>query len=71
MDKIIWKSDEEILLDEIRSRREDECFRYINRGKLWYELLDINQLDELKQWYVKWLNVTETLQVPDKPMWLI
>lgn len=57
-------------LDELRTRREVECFSVINRGQLWYEGVSVVQLLELRQWYKDWLAVTETLTVPDKPTWL-
>ncbi len=56
--------------DEFRIRREKECFSVINRGQLWYEGISIPQLLELRQWYKAWLNVTETMVVPEKPTWL-
>ena len=60
----------EAVLADLRSRRETECFSVINRGQLWYEGVSITQLLELRQWYKDWLNVTETLTVPEKPTWL-
>jgi len=62
-------TDEE-LIENLRSRREDECFTFINRGILWYETLTANQKEEMKQWYNAWLDVTETKIVPLKPNWL-
>ena len=56
--------------DEFRLRRETECFSVVNRGQLWYEGVSITQLLELRQWYKAWLNVTETMVVPEKPAWL-
>lgn len=65
-----WKL-EELLSDEIlRSRREYECFIYINRGGPWYDLLTEQQKQELKEWYQAWLNVTDTKVIPVKPSWL-
>ena len=52
---------------EFRLRRETECFSVINRGQLWYEGVSITQLLELRRWYKAWLNVTETMVVPEKP----
>lgn len=57
-------------LKELRTRRELECFSVINRGYLWYMQLSDNQVAELNTWYKAWLNVTETLTVPQKPEWL-
>ena len=56
--------------NEFRLRREMECFSIVNRGQLWYEGVSIAQLLELRQWYKAWLNVTETMVVPEKPAWL-
>lgn len=58
-------------IDELRERREVECFSYINRGELWYKRLTENELGELNVWYQKWLDVTETKVVPEKPSWLV
>lgn len=55
---------------EFRRRRETECFSIINRGQLWYEGITLTQLIELRQWYKAWLNVTETMVIPEKPEWL-
>lgn len=57
-------------LEKLRRQRETECFPIINRGKLWYDTLTAEEREELKAWYVTWLNVTETFVVPDKPAWL-
>lgn len=54
----------------LRGLREKECFPVINRGKLWYNLLTNEQIAELNDWYIKWLNVTDTLEIPSKPEWL-
>ena len=56
--------------ENLRSRRETECFAVINRGQLWYEGISLSQLLELRQWYKAWLNVTTTLVAPEKPAWL-
>ena len=56
--------------DEYRQRRETECFAVINRGQLWYETISLQQILELRSWYKAWLNVTETMVVPEKPSWL-
>lgn len=54
----------------LRNEREMNCFPYINRGQAWYNNLTENQKNELQYWYEAWLNVTETLVEPTKPMWL-
>lgn len=53
-----------------RQQRETECFAVINRGVLWYDELTAAQKAELKGWYQKWLDVTETMNVPVRPAWL-
>ena len=57
-------------LEELRQRREQECFTIINRGKLWYDTLTEEQIQELNEWYIKWLDSTITLEEPQKPEWL-
>jgi len=54
----------------LRLQRETECFPVINRGQLWYGSLTAQQISDLQQWYNAWLNVTDTMQVPVKPIWL-
>lgn len=54
----------------LRLAREIECFRFINRGPLWYNSLTEEQQKELSTWYTAWLDITETEQVPTKPEWL-
>lgn len=63
-----WQQEHE--LKELRRQREAECFSVINRGYLWYSRLSEQQLSELSVWYNAWLNVTETLEIPQKPSWL-
>lgn len=54
----------------LRKKRETECFSVINRGKLWYDRLNANELHELQSWYTAWLDVTETLIEPIRPTWI-
>ena len=58
------------LCNELRKRRETECFSYINRGQPWYDRLSDEQRSELREWYADWLKVTDTLTAPEKPSWL-
>ena len=58
------------LCEELRQRRETECFSYINRGQPWYDRLTDEQKAELSAWYADWLKVTDTLTAPEKPSWL-
>lgn len=72
---------DEQILEQLRYRREEECFPYINRGVLWYNTLTTEQQQqELNTWYQAWLNVPqayleikptdiETI-IPAKPNWL-
>lgn len=64
------ENQENALKDDLRTRREKECFSFINRGQLWYGMLTVKQIAELTAWYKAWLKVTETKVVPEKPSWL-
>lgn len=57
--------------EEIRHRRESECFSYVNRGELWYKTLTEKQKEEFEAWYTAWLDAPQTLVVPTKPTWLV
>lgn len=61
---------EEEILNQLRARREEECFVIINRGQLWYDTLTDWQLEELDGWYKAWLNITDTKIIPERPTWL-
>ena len=74
----IPKPTTEDVLNDLRTRRENECFTIINRGVLWYNTLTEEQRLELDKWYKEWLDVTdkyvegidiETI-IPKKPEWL-
>ena len=56
--------------EQLRDKRETECFSIINRGALWYNTLTEEQLVELQDWYKAWLDVTETRVVPEKLEWI-
>lgn len=60
----------ETLKGELRNRRELECFSVVNRGQVWYDSLSEQQRGELAVWYNAWLNVTDTLEIPERPSWL-
>lgn len=64
------ENERKALCEELRKRRETECFSYINRGQPWYDRLSAEQKTELETWYADWLKVTDTLTVPAKPSWL-
>lgn len=55
---------------ELREERERVCFSVVNRGQVWYNSLTDEQGYELAEWYVAWLNVTDTLEPPETPEWL-
>ena len=57
-------------LSDLRRRREEECFPVVNRGWIWYSCLTLSQWRELRSWYLDWLNVTETKEVPERPAWI-
>lgn len=63
-----WQARHE--MNELRSRREQECFPVINRGYMWYMQLNETQMQELNAWYQAWLDVTETQMIPQKPEWI-
>lgn len=58
------------LIEKIRVRRENECFKICDRSIFWYESLTQSQLEELKNWRNAWLDATTTLVIPEKPEWL-
>lgn len=64
------KRDPNYLQNKMRNKRERECFPIINRGDFWYNTLTEIQKDEIQVWYQAWLDVTETLVVPEAPTWL-
>lgn len=57
-------------INNIRNRRSFECFRVVDRGKLWYDSLTAAQLEELKAWYQAWLDAPQTGVAPDTLGWL-
>lgn len=68
--QVYKKYTEEEFKNNLRAKREVECFKFINRGQLWYDTLTEEQKAELKKWYIAWLDVTDTLVVPNKPNWI-
>lgn len=60
----------EVELNNLRSRREQECFTVINRGEPWYKRLTEEEKQELETWYQAWLDVTVTKVIPNKPEWV-
>lgn len=67
----LYELNNERLMDDLRHKREKNCFPYVNRGELWYSRLSDIQKEELSAWYQAWLDVTTTKIIPNKPDWLI
>ena len=66
----IAELEEKRRVEDIRRRREEECFSIINRGNLWYDTLTDEQKAELRVWYHAWLDAPQTMAIPTKPTWL-
>lgn len=69
--------DTAMLLDNLRSTREQECFAVINQiyivdgvAKSWFDTLTEEQQAEANIWVQAWRDVTETLVAPTKPSWM-
>lgn len=58
------------LVNEIRQKRESQCFSVIDKSQLWYNNLTNKQLEQLNAWYKAWLKAPETQIIPAKPDWL-
>lgn len=56
------KTTTEEILQDLRYRRETECFSIINRGRLWYDTLTDWQQEELRKWYREWLDLPAKYQ---------
>lgn len=73
---LVFDSQKEVVIEleerreELRTLRETECFSYVDRSQFWYDSLSSTQLVELHTWYDAWLNVTETMIIPERPTWL-
>lgn len=59
-----------IIYKYYRWAREKYCFPIVNRGKAWYDHLTLGQESELNEWYESWLDVTETLKLPEDLSWI-
>lgn len=60
---------DEIAKQDLRQRREVECFGFYNR-RFPKDYLTEEKEKELDEWYYKWLDVTDTGIIPEKPEWL-
>ena len=56
-------------LTELRERRRTECFSVCDRA-CWYDALTQEQKAEVQAWRRAWLDVTDTLIIPDMPDWI-
>lgn len=65
-----YDSSKQGLILRLRERRIEECFKVVNRGRLWYNRLTDEQYAQLEIWYQAWLDVTETLKAPEPLEWL-
>ena len=61
-------------LDQLRLRREQECFSIINQNFIidgksvsWFDTLTDEQKQEASIWIQSWRDVTKTMIVPEKP----
>lgn len=59
-----------LMIEELRERRESECFAVINRSIVWHKMLTDAEEIELFDWYQAWLDAPETGIIPEKPEWL-
>lgn len=66
----VYDSSLEATKRKLREMRKNVCFAVVNRGRLWYNRLSTEQFAELSIWYDKWLDVTETLVIPETPAWI-
>ena len=39
-------------------------------AEIWYSTLTLSQWRELRNWYIAWLKVTETMTPPERPSWV-
>lgn len=57
-------------IEILRQVRNKECYSIVNRGEAWYKRLTESQKAELDEWYEAWMDVTDTLIIPEKPYWI-
>lgn len=76
--KVYVLYNKEEMLDILREKRENICFKIINRGELWYNRLTDEQKQDLDNWYQEWLDITDKYVygmnintiIPRNPIWL-
>ena len=57
----------EELKQHLREERQYRCFDIVNRGEVWYATLTQEQFDEIREWYDKWLHITDNINGETKP----
>ena len=50
----------------LRTLREEECFKYVDRGA-WYDGLTIEEKEKAQKWRKEWKDVTDTFVKPNRP----
>lgn len=65
--KATWEAEQ--AKEELRERRENECFRIVDRAA-WFYSLSSEQKTEILKWRQAWCDVTETMEIPTPPAWL-
>lgn len=70
-DDAVATLDRQRALDDLRRRREEECFAIVNRGKVWYDTLTAEQMAQLTTWYKAWLDAPETGVAPETPAFVL
>lgn len=76
--KVYVLYNKEEMLNILREKRENICFKIVNRGELWYNRLTDEQKQDLDNWYQEWLDITDKYVygmnintiIPITPVWL-
>ena len=55
--------------DGLRTMRETECFKYVDRAA-WMLSHTAEQQKDIQLWRIEWNNVTDTFKKPEKPWFL-
>ena len=50
----------------LRTLREDECFKYVDRAA-WYDGLSLEEKTQAQAWRKEWKDVTKTFTKPNRP----
>lgn len=52
--------------DGLRTLRQDECFKYVDRAA-WYDGLTDEEKKKAQDWRKEWKDITDTFVRPNKP----